>query len=141
MEIKNVPSIIIKKELIIHNEQSFLAIEAPKKRKEGGTKKNFLRQSGGNKERGTVFYLKHQSSIVLLETQATSKPLHATCHNDNDTTMRCAMHIMHLDWTILLWTTIYHAYLLLIHFQLVYLPFKLQFLFSFGRFKHTVQKR
>lgn len=30
----NVPSIIIKKELIIHNEQSFLAIEAPKKRKE-----------------------------------------------------------------------------------------------------------
>ena len=94
-----------------------------------------------NKEWGTVFYLRHQSSIVLLERQATSKPLHATCHNDNDTTMRCVMHIMHLDWTILLWTTIYHAYLLLIHFQLVYLPFKLQFLFSFGPFKHTVLKR
>ncbi|SED09473.1 FtsK/SpoIIIE family protein [Tenacibaculum sp. MAR_2009_124] len=30
----NVPSIMIKKELVIHNEQSFLAIEAPKKRKD-----------------------------------------------------------------------------------------------------------
>ena len=63
-----------------------------------GGKKNSRRRSGGNKEWGTVFYLKHQSSIVLLETQATSKPLHATCHNDNDTTMvRYAYYASRLD--------------------------------------------
>ena len=56
---------------------------------------------------GTIFQLEHLRplSIVHKETRgSTSKPLHATWHNDNDTTM--ALLCMHLDGTILLWAPI-----------------------------------